>query len=283
MDTIEFMKEIDDKVVDLIICDLPYGTTSCSWDVIIPFEELWSQYKRIIKDDGTIVLFSSQPFTTKLINSNIKNFKYCWVWNKKLAGNGIIAKIQPLKIHEDICVFAYGKGRYFPKMRKGKYRKKNGIEDKHGTFSNAKSEITENDDYYPESILTFSGAGERSKRIHPTQKPVSLFRYLIETYTNTGDLVVDNCVGSGTTSVACKQLNRNFLCCDNNPSYIELANQRLSQGVLHAFFQTQGVLTEPSPNRNLKDLSSDKSQISANAETSLNSDIKQLKGEQNEN
>ena len=230
-DCLEGMKRIPDKSIDMILCDLPYGTTACKWDTVIPFEPLWEQYERIIKDNGAIVLTASQPFTTSLISSNIKHFKYCWVWNKKLAGNGILAKIQPLKIHEDIVVFGKGKINYFPSMRKGKARYKGGIKDKHGTFSNAESEKVWSDEYYPTSILEFSGAGMRTGRTHPTQKPIALFEYLIKTYTNEGETVLDNCMGSGTTAIACINTGRNYIGFELDKHYCEIANERVRKAL----------------------------------------------------
>ena len=227
-DCLEGMRRIPDKSVDMILCDLPYGTTRNKWDSVLPFDQLWAQYERVIKDCSPIVLTSSQPFTTSLIASNMRLFKYCWVWNKALAGNGILAKIQPLKIHEDICVFGRGKTTYYPQMRKGKGRIKGGIKDNHGTFSNAESPKVWSDEYYPTSVLEFSGAGMRSERVHPTQKPVDLFRYLIRTYTNPGEIVLDNCMGSGTTAVAATLEGRNFIGFETDAGYVEIANQRLA-------------------------------------------------------
>ena len=226
-DCLEGMKRIPDGSVDMILCDLPYGTTACKWDNIIPFEPLWEQYERVIKDNGAIVLTASQPFTSVLITSNPNLFKYTWVWNKALAGNGILAKVQPLKIHEDVCVFAKGKVNYFPIMRKGKGRYKGGIKDKHGTFSGAETPKVWSDEYYPTTILDFSGAGMRSTRIHPTQKPVALFEYLIKTYTNEGETVLDNCMGSGTTAIACMRTGRNYIGFELDEEYYKVAQQRI--------------------------------------------------------
>jgi site-specific DNA-methyltransferase (adenine-specific) len=224
------MKDIPDKSIDMILCDLPYGTTACKWDTIIPFEPLWEQYKRIIKDNGAIVLTASEPFASTLRLSNLKMYKYDWIWNKKLAGNGILAKIQPLKIHEIVCVFSTGKVRYYPEMRVGRMREK---------LNNIKvSEINggdgikiykgdKGDKYYPTTILEYSLAGYRKGRLHPTQKPVALFEYLIKTYTNEGDTVLDNCAGSGTTGVACKNLNRNYILIEKEPEYVKICNDRL--------------------------------------------------------
>ena len=226
-DCLEGMKRIPDGSVDMILCDLPYGTTACKWDTIIPFEPLWEQYERVIKDNGAIVLTASQPFTSVLITSNPNLFKYTWVWNKALAGNGILAKVQPLKIHEDVCVFAKGKVNYFPIMRKGKGRYKGGIKDKHGTFSGAETPKVWSDEYYPTTILDFSGAGMRSTRIHPTQKPVALFEYLIKTYTNEGETVLDNCMGSGTTAIASMRTGRNYIGFELDEEYYKVAQKRI--------------------------------------------------------
>lgn len=227
-DCLEVMKDIPDKSIDMILCDLPYGTTACKWDVIIPFDKLWEQYNRIIKDNGAIVLFGSEPFSSKLRMSNIKNFKYDWVWNKKLAGNGILAKKQPLKIHEIVSVF--NTTRYNPQMTKGKMRKKmtGGIKESEITGGNSVAKEYVNDLYYPISIQEFSIAGMRKGRLHPTQKPVALLEYLIKTYTNEGDMVLDNCMGSGSTGVACVNTNRNFIGIELDENYFNIAKERIN-------------------------------------------------------
>jgi len=227
-DCLEKMKDIPDKSIDMILCDLPYGTTACKWDTIIPFEPLWEQYKRIIKDNGAIVLFGSEPFSSYLRMSNIKDYKYDWIWNKKLAGNGILAKKQPLKIHEIASVF-HSK-RYNPQKTKGVFRKKMGLYECEITGGSSFAESKENDEYYPKSIIEFSSAN-RLNRLHPTQKPVALFEYLIKTYTNEGDLVLDNCMGSGTTGVACKNLNRNFIGIELDPEYFKIAEKRINENL----------------------------------------------------
>ena len=230
-DCLEIMPLIPDKSIDMILCDMPYGTTACSWDTIIPFEPLWEQYKRIIKNNAAIVLTASQPFTSALVMSNIKWFKYEWIWNKKLAGNGILAKKQPLKIHENILVFSNG-SKYYPQKTKGKFRKKMGLKESEITGGNSFAKITENNEYYPVSIQEVSIAGQRTGRLHPTQKPIALFQYLIKTYTNEGDLVLDNCLGSGTTAVAAKELGRKFIGIEISEEYCAIAVKRLRQVVL---------------------------------------------------
>jgi len=224
-DCLEEMKNIPDGSIDMVLTDPPYDTTSCKWDSIIPLEPMWEQLKRVIKPNGAIVMTASQPFTTTLIASNMKMFKYCWVWNKKLAGNGILAKKQPLKIHEDVVVF--NSGVYIPEMRDGKGRWKGGIKDRHGTFSNAESPKVWSDKYYPVSILEFSGAGMRGTRQHPTQKPVALMEYLIKTYTNEGETVLDFTMGSGSTIVACQNTNRNGIGIELDEKYFNIAKERI--------------------------------------------------------
>ena len=224
-DCLQLMFDIPDNSVDMILCDLPYGTTACKWDTVIPFEPLWTHYKRVIKPTGAIVLFGSQPFTSALVMSNVKMFKYCWVWNKKQQGNHGLAKYQPLKIHEDILVF--GGKNYFPQMVKGKARKKGGYGMGNSIATGMKEiEPRLSDEYYPKSILEVSNANKKGK-LHPTQKPVALCEYLIRTYTNEGETVLDNCMGSGTTGVACKNLRRNFIGVELDPAYFEIARSRI--------------------------------------------------------
>ena len=233
-DCLSIMPEIPDKSIDMILCDLPYGTTACKWDTIIPFEPLWEQYKRIIKDNGAIVLTASQPFTSALVMSNLKMFKYEWVWNKKLGGNSMLVKCQPYKIHENILVFGKGKTIYNPIMEiRGKERIKNGKTSKEieNAFNVKGGEKTYNNIYYPQSILEKTNA-VRTGRFHPTQKPVALFEYLIKTYTNEGDLVLDNCAGSGTTGVACKKTGRNYILIEKEEKYCKIAQERLRQEIL---------------------------------------------------
>lgn len=233
-DCLEVMKDIPNKSIDMILCDLPYGTTACKWDNIIPFEPLWEQYNRIIKDNGAIVLFGSEPFSSNIRVSNLKAYKYDWVWNKKLAGNGILAKKQPLKIHENILVFNTTK--YYPQMKKGKYRRKmtGGLNTNKTHILNNSKTIQpeyENNLYYPKSIQDFSIANLRKGRLHPTQKPVDLLEYLIKTYTNENEVVLDNCMGSGSTGVACVNTNRNFMGIELDEKYFEIAKERIEKAV----------------------------------------------------
>lgn len=229
-DCLEVMRLIPDKSIDMILCDLPYGTTRNKWDSVIDLPSLWSQYKRIIKDNGAIVLTSSQPFTTLLIVSNMKMFRYCWVWEKSRFANQMMAKKQPLKIHEDICVFSKKQPVYNPQglIRVDKITKQGKrITDNLGGGERPteyKQEFTN----YPRSILKFNSVG---KTVHPTQKPVALFEYLIRTYTNEGEVVLDNCIGSGTTAVAAINTGRQFIGIEHEPEYVEIANRRIKEAL----------------------------------------------------
>lgn len=232
-DCLEKMKDIPDKSIDMILCDLPYGTTACKWDTIIPFEPLWEQYKRIIKDNGAIVLTASQPFTSALVMSNIKDFKYCWVWNKKVASNSQLAKKQPLKVHEDICVFSQLPHKYQPQgMQDCFVVKSNKNRDKgvgHVGSAAKRETFVQTQTGYPKSIIDF--APHNLGKQHPTQKPVALMEYLIRTYTNEGETVLDNCMGSGTTGVACINTNRNFIGIELDPEYFKIAEKRINENL----------------------------------------------------
>jgi site-specific DNA-methyltransferase (adenine-specific) len=226
------MKKIPDKSIDMILCDLPYGTTACKWDTIIPFEPLWEQYERIIKDNGAIVLFGSEPFSSYLRLSNIKLFRYDWIWDKKKGGNPLLSKIQPIKIHEIISIFSKKKTNYYPIMvdrDKPKSRGKNKCKISE-TTNNCFIEDKVYTQYYPKSILEFSNANQREK-FHPTQKPIVLCEYLIKTYTNENETILDNCMGSGTTALACLNTNRNYIGFELDATYCEIANKRI-QGIL---------------------------------------------------
>ena len=230
-DCLELMKNIPDGSVDLVLTDPPYGTTACKWDSVIPFEPMWEQLNRIIKPNGAICLFGSEPFSSALRMSNIKHFKYDWIWNKKLAGNGILAKKQPLKIHEIVSVFH--SGIYIPQMTKGKYRKKmtGGIKESEITGGNAVVDEYSNDLYYPKSILEYGIGNMRKGRLHPTQKPIDLLEYLIRTYTNDGETVLDFTMGSGSTGVACVNTNRRFIGIELDEGYFNIAKKRIEEAV----------------------------------------------------
>lgn len=233
-DCLEIMKDIPNQSVDMILCDLPYGTTACKWDTIIPFQPLWEQYKRVIKDNGAIVLMASQPFTSMLVMSNIKMFKYCWLWCKNKKTGFLNAKHQPLRQTEDIVVFYSKQVKYNPQKTQG-HKPVNAFTKNTSdgeTLGKTKIGIMGGGqtDRYPANILCFSvinNDNSNKDKFHPTQKPVALFEYLIKTYTNEGDLVLDNCAGSGTTGVACKNLKRNFILIEKEPNYIEIIKERL--------------------------------------------------------
>ena len=317
---LEVMKRISDTSIDMILCDLPYGTTACLWDAIIPFKELWNSYYRIIRPNGFIILTASQPFTTKLINSNIDNFSHQWIWEKEQGANPLLANVQPMKNFEDVIVFSnehrfdfcrnnplreyalkikkfikYSRIRLYKEL--GNYGVQHFLEgdnsnsqfnlctrkayaklieiynlNKEGWFiSYEEMEIINSDflnkyprvynpqkvkgskytsgagyfkhlandfkggnvssERYPTSIITFNT--DKNKNKHPTQKPLALFEYLIKTYTNENDLILDNCIGSGTTAVACKRTNRNFIGIEKEQKYVDIANKRLQQETLN--------------------------------------------------
>ena len=230
------MKDSSDKSIDMILCDLPYGTTACKWDTIIPFEPLWKEYKRIIKDNGAIVLTASQPFTSKLVMSNLKMFRYEIIWEKNKASNFLLLKKQIGKIHENILVFYKNQTKYNPIMvsanpnKIDKRKRFSDLKFKNGWIGNQELKRTKDNGLrYPTSVIYFD---REETDLHPTQKPVALFEYLIKTYTDEGDLVLDNCAGSGTTGVACKNLNRNYILIEKEEKYIEVIRQRLRQEVL---------------------------------------------------
>jgi len=229
-DCLKKMKDIPDGSVDAIITDPPYSTTACKWDSIIPFEPMWDQLKRIIKPNGAIVLFGSEPFSSHLRMSNIKQYKYDWVWNKKKGGNPLLAKKQPIKVTENICVF--NSLRYFPIMTPRDKPKSRGSN--RGTVSqttgNVFSENKTYTEFYPKNIIDISNASQVNK-LHPTQKPVPLMEYLIKTYTNEGETVLDFTMGSGTTGVACVNLNRDFIGIEKDEKYFEIAEKRINEDI----------------------------------------------------
>ena len=227
-DCLELMKDIPDRSIDMILCDLPYGTTACKWDTVIPFEPLWEQYNRIIKDNGAIVLTATQPFTSALVMSNPKMFKYCWTWDKVTAKGHLVAKHRPMQQTEDIAVFGKSKVNYYPIMID---RPKNKIQK---TYEASRTEIMGGiskkkvkvyDTWYPKTLLKF----KTERGFHPTQKPVALFEYLIKTYTREGETVLDNCMGSGTTGVACVNTNRNFIGIELEETYFNIAKERIER------------------------------------------------------
>jgi site-specific DNA-methyltransferase (adenine-specific) len=228
-DCIAGMKRMADKSVDMILCDLPYGTTQCKWDTVIPFVELWQQYERVIKDDGAIVLTSAQPFTSLLVASNLKLFRYAWVWEKSKATGYLNAKKRPLSAHEDVLVFYKKPPVYIPQMTEGTPYDKGRAHRPTDVYGNQRAVHVKNDDgkRYPRTVQYFKTAESEGKVIHPTQKPLSLFEYLISTYTRPGDVVLDNCMGSGTTAIACLNLGRKFVGFERSEDYAEKIEERI--------------------------------------------------------
>lgn len=224
-DCIKLMQDIPDKSVDMVLCDLPYSMTALDWDCLIPFNELWGQYNRVIKDNGAIVLFSKQPFTTKLIMSNMQMFKYTLVWVKDNHDNPMMAKKRFLNITEDICVFYKQQPTYNPQgIREVNKVVRQGRGESLSCKEKRAEEYTQTNENYPTNILSFA---RDNPQVHPTQKPVELLKYLIRTFTNENELVLDNTMGSGSTGVACVQTNRSFIGMELNTEYFELAKSRI--------------------------------------------------------
>jgi len=222
---------IEDKSIDAIICDLPYGTTACKWDSILPLDKLWKEYKRIIKPNGAIILTASQPFTSVLGCSNLEWLKYEWVWDKVRGVGFQVAKHRPMMQHENILVFGKGKVTYNPQMRKRddvKRSKSYAKVDSSNPLKYNHGEVIEYTERHPTSILTYSNASQKGKE-HPTQKPLELFEYLVKTYTNEGDTVLDNTMGSGTTNLSCLKLNRKSIGIEKEKQYYDVAVRRLSE------------------------------------------------------
>ena len=245
-DCLEGMKKIDAQSIDLILCDLPYGTSASSWDKALPMDLLWKEYKRIIQPNRAIVLFSQQPFTSLLITSNIEMWKYNWVWEKDNGTNFMNSHYQPLKITEDICVFGTGATSYSPKgnliynpqMSEGKpyvitsgQQKDNSavVRGENGRKSCGGFTTVNEGKKYPKNLIKFNRDKEK---LHPTQKPLALIEYLILTYSNENDLVLDNCMGSGTTALAAINTGRNFVGFEKESKYFEIAENRISNALI---------------------------------------------------
>lgn len=238
-DCLDLMPQIQDQSIDMILCDLPYGTTRNHWDSIIPLDKLWAQYNRIIKDDGAIVLFSQQPFTSMLVMSNPKMFKYEWIWEKDSGTGHLNSKFAPMKIHENICVFSKSAASfvkdkskamiYNPQYRSGKpYKGKGGLLGNGNYDSKYQREVevfNDGEHYYPIDIIKFNRDKEK---FHPTAKPVELCQYLIRTYTNSGGVILDNCMGSGSTIVAAIKENRQYIGIEKEEKYFDIANERIA-------------------------------------------------------
>jgi site-specific DNA-methyltransferase (adenine-specific) len=228
-DCLELMKQIPDGSVDMILCDLPYGTTACKWDTVIPFEPLWAHYRRVAKRNAAIVLTASQPFTSAVAASNLGEFKYQWVWEKGRPSNPQLAKVQPLKIHEDILVFYRKSGRYNPQglQEIPKSERKVHKPEKNTLGHCVRKPYVQTHTGYPKSIISFPP----ERGLHPTQKPVALLEYLVRTYTNEGETVMDNCMGSGTTGVACVNTGRKFIGMEQDAKYFEIAQKRIHDSI----------------------------------------------------
>lgn len=233
-DCLEKMKLIPDGSVDMVLCDLPYGTTACKWDVVIPFEPLWKEYRRVCKKNAAIVLTASQPFTSALVMSNVKEFKYDWCWRKSNPTGHLNAKKMPMRQHEDILVFSQGVIEYRPQLfQKPSARSAQKSVKAKGTLGDFKEgvfRVIPDELGYPRSVIEFSTAYHaREAGFHPTQKPVALMEYLIKTYTNEGETVLDNTMGSGTTGVACMNLNRRFIGIERDDKYSAIADARITK------------------------------------------------------
>ncbi len=234
------MSDIDDKSIDMILCDLPYGVSVCKWDTVIPFEPLWAHYKRIIKDNGAIVLTASQPFTSALVMSNIKMFKYEWIWEKSVAFGFVHAKNQPMKKHENVLVFSKAPMGHISLLGNKRmiYNPIGVIESGLKTVMSKPKTLGARPKQDGKSYMSMTGFPAtvqkfvNDKGLHPTQKPVALFEYLIKTYTHDGELVLDNCAGSGTTAIACLKTNRNYILIEQETKYCDIANKRIAEFTL---------------------------------------------------
>ena len=237
-DCLEVMKSIPDGSVDMILADLPYGITACRWDSVIPFEPMWEQFKRVTKPNAAIVLHASQPFTSKLVMSNPKMFRYCWVWEKTQATGFFNSKKRPMVAHEDICVFYRRQCRFNPQVTKGhkpinSYTKRASVVNRTEVYGKVTKDISGGGETVrnPRSVQVFSSDKQKTRMDgtgHPTQKPLALMEYLIKTYTNEGDTVFDPTMGSGTTGVACRNLNRSFIGIEIDERYFAIAEARIS-------------------------------------------------------
>lgn len=229
-DCLELMKDIPAGSVDLILCDPPYGVTDCKWDNVLPFDKLWAEYNRVLKMDGAAVLFAAQPFTTQLIQSNRKSFRYCWYWMKNQPTGFTYARYQPMRQVEDICVFYRKHGTYNPQgvqAISGKITQKKAVNrESVYKMTTMLKEYTPRFKNYPKNVLHF----KTERGLHPTQKPVPLLEYLVRTYTNDGDTILDNCMGSGSTGVAVKRVNgRHFIGIEQNKEYFDIARKRIEE------------------------------------------------------
>ena len=242
-DCLEKMKDIPDKSIDMILCDLPYGTTACKWDVVIPFEPLWEQYKRVVKDNGAIVLFGSEPFSSVLRCSNMKMYKYDWIWYKNMTSGFALAKKQPMRNHETISVFYNKQCNYYPikelrdmneaskKRMRYDFTTTCGINVQQNGIKKVRFVPEDKEMAYPKTVQRFNSVPTSSGRVHPTQKPVPLLEYLIKTYTLENEMILDNTMGSGSTGVACVNTNRDFIGIEKDEDYFLIAKQRIKDAM----------------------------------------------------
>ena len=232
-DCLEIMPSIPDKSIDMILCDLPYGTTACKWDSVIDFTLLWKQYNRVAKDNAAIVLFSSQPFTSTLIGSNILNFKYCWVWDKVTARGHLVAKYRPMQQTEDIVVFSKGKHNYYPIMierPKDKWKVSKEFKKTDIIKSTGETEYKTYKHWFPKNVLQFSNANATNdKPLHPTQKPIALYEWLIKEFAKEGDLILDTHLGSGSSRIAAYKAGLDFTGIEIDKEYFEASDKRFKQ------------------------------------------------------
>jgi len=243
------MQNIPDKSIDAIICDLPYGATVCKWDTVIPFDPLWKQYNRIIKKDGAIVLFGNEPFSSTLRMSNIKNYKYDFYWNKTTSANFAHCKNMPINLIENIIVFSLSKIKHKTQQNRMIYNPQ-GVKKSDRVFSGSnsmkKSEhcmmregFFDGRKYdgkgYPINLLKYNNSSSKDRGLHPTQKPILLMEYLIRTYTNENDTILDNTMGSGTTGIACQNTKRNFIGIEMDENYFKIAQKRIEENKYKLF------------------------------------------------
>ena len=242
-DCLELMKEIPNESIDMILCDLPYGTTQNKWDSIIPFDKLWEEYERVIKLNGAIVLTSAEPFTSALVMSNPKLFRYDIIWEKQKGSDPLNAKRKPLRSHENILLFYKKQPTYNPQFEQGEpYTRKGDCRVKSSNFNEAKTindKGSKDGKRYPKTVVKFSSEGMNSNNLHPTQKPQKLMEYLIKTYTNEGGLVLDNAMGSGTTMVACQNTNRSGIGMELDENYFNVAVTRVDGKKIKEKLDTQ--------------------------------------------
>ena len=232
-DCLTLMKDIDTNSVDMLLVDLPYGTTQCKWDSIISLKDLWIEYNRIIKDNGAMLFHCAQPFTSNLIMSNVKNFKYEWVWEKSKASNYLNAKKQPLRAHESIAVFYRKPPTYNPQMTQGEAYNKGTAKRETEVYGSQRAvEVKSDGERYPRTVQYFVTA-EKEGKLHPTQKPIALTEYCVKTFSNPGDVILDNTMGSGTTGVACVNLDREFIGIEKDKEYFDIAVERISEAEDH--------------------------------------------------